>query len=119
MELKFERIGDVLRVDIRGRETADQTRELAEAVFAERERQGVTAVLMRVRESRTIFKVEQYGLTGIFARIAAIPGFRLAVVADDAELHAAHQYIEVLARQRAIAYRAFKTEAEALSWLNP
>ena len=117
VQLGFERIGGVLRVDIRGRETAEQTRELAEAVFAERERQGVTAVLLRVRESRTIFKVEQYGLSGILERIAAIPGLRVAAVAEDAELHAAHQYIELLARQRAVAYRAFKSEADALAWL--
>ena len=118
MELRFERIGGVLRVEVRGRETAAQTRELAEAVFAERERQGVTALLLRVRDSRTIFKVEQYGLSEILGRIAAIPGLRVAAVADDAELHAAHQYIELLAGQRAAAYRAFKSEADALAWLN-
>lgn len=117
MKLRFELREDILRVEIAGRETSDETRELAQAVFAEREKHGALGILMHVSASRPIFKVEEYGLSAIFARIAAIPGLRIATVADDSALHAAHQYIELLARQRGVAYRAFTNEAEALGWL--
>ena len=110
-------LGDVLRVDVRQRETAEETREIAEKTFAEREKHGAISILMVVRESRPIFKVEAYGLSGIMARLAAVPGLRLAVVADDLTLHSAHQYVEVLARQREVAYRAFRGEKPALEWL--
>lgn len=110
-------LGDVLRVDISGRETAGETREIAEKTFAEREKHGALALLLVVRSSRPIFKVEEYGLSGIFARLAAIGGLRLAVVAEDSALHSAHQYIELLARQRGVAYRAFRDEEQALAWL--
>ena len=115
--LRTELLGDVLRVDIRQRETAEETRQIAEAAFAERERTGVLGILLATRDSRPIFKVEEYGLSAILARIAAIPGLRVAALADDAALHAAHEYIELIARQRGVAYRAFTVEAEALAWL--
>ena len=112
-------LDDVLRVDVRERETAEETREIAEKTFAEREKHDALSILMVVRESRPIFKVEEYGLSGIFARLAAVPGLRLAVVADDLTLHSAHQYVELLAGQRGLAYRAFRGEKEALAWLKP
>jgi hypothetical protein len=117
MQLRFTLRGDVLHVEIRQRETAAQTRELAEATFAEVARSGARRVLMRIEDSRTLFKVEEYGLSGILERIAAVPGLRVAAVAKDATLHSAHQYIELLAAQRGVAYRAFRSEAEALDWL--
>jgi hypothetical protein len=117
MDVRFELLSGVLRVEIRGRETPQETRELAERVFAEREKHESLAILMCVRESRPIFKVEDYGLSGILDRIRAIPGLRVAVVTDDSGLHAAHEYIEVLALQRGVPYRAFTSEAKALAWL--
>ena len=117
MQLTTSLLGDVLRVDIRQRQTAEETREIAETAFAERERAGVLGILLMTRDSRPIFKVEEYGLSAILERIAAIPGLRVAAVSDDSALHAAHEYIELIARQRGAAYRAFRKEADALAWL--
>jgi len=117
MQVKFAVQGDVLRVEIRERETAAETKEIAERTFAEREKLGLLAILMVVRDSRPIFKVEEYGLSNILQRIAAVPGLRIASVTDDSALRSAHEYIEFLARQRDTALRAFPTEAEALAWL--
>jgi hypothetical protein len=117
MQLKFELLPGVLRAEIRGRETAQETRESAEAIFAERAKHGVLAVLLVVKESRPIFKVEEYGLSGLFDRVVAIPGMRIASVGDSAELRSAHEYIELLAKQRGVALRAFASEREALAWL--
>jgi len=117
MQVKFELLPGVLRVEIRERETADETRRSAEAIFAERDKHGVLAILLVARESRPIFKVEEYGLTGLLERIAAIAGLRVAIVGDSAELRSAHQYIELLAKQRGVALRAFANERQALAWL--
>jgi hypothetical protein len=117
MRITFELLPGVVRADIRDRETPEETRALAEAVFAEREKHGVLGILMVARDSRPIFKVEDYGLSSILERIAAIPGLRVAVVAEGRELRAAHEYIELLARQRGVAYRAFPGEMAALAWL--
>ncbi len=117
MQVKFEGLPGVLRVEIRGRETAQQTRELAERIFAEREKHGALAILMCIRASRPIFKVEDYGLSGILDRLRAVPGLRVAAVTDDSGLHAAHEYIAVLALQRGVPYRAFTSEARALARL--
>jgi len=117
MQLKFAVLDDVLRVEIRERETAQETREIAERIFAEREKHGVLSLMMVVKDSRPIFKVEEYGLSGILARLAAIPGLRIASVAADTALHSSHQYIELIARQRGVPCRAFTAEAEALAWL--
>jgi len=70
-----------------------------------------------VRESRAIFKVEDYGLSDYFKTMAAQPGARVALVGDSSESYAAHGYIELLARQRGLAVRAFRDEADALEWL--
>ena len=117
MQVKFELLPGVLRVEVRERETARETRDGAEAIFVERARHRVSAILLVVKESRPIFKVEEYGLSELLTRIAAIPGLRVASVSDTAELYAAHQYIELLAKQRGIALRAFSSEREALEWL--
>ena len=117
MQSKFEVLSDVLRVEIRERETAEETREFAERALAEREKHGVLAILLVLKDSRPIFKVEEYGLSQLLQRIAAVPGLRVAAVAGDSALHSAHEYIEFLARQRGVAYRAFTGESEALAWL--
>ena len=59
-------------------------------------------LLVSVRNSRPIFKVDQY---------------RIALLADSEELRASHEYIEVLARQQGANVRAFRDEASALDWL--
>ncbi len=117
MQVKFELLPGVLRVEIRERETAEETRDGAEAIFAERAKHGVLAILLVAKDSRPIFKVEEYGLSGLLERVAAIAGLRIAVVGDSPELRSAHQYIELLAKQRGVPLRAFASEREALAWL--
>lgn len=117
MHLKFELLADVLRVEIRERETPEETREAVDKTLAEREKHGALALLIVVRNSRAIFKVEEYGLSQHLGRAAAIPGLRAATVTEDAAVYSAHQYLELIAAQRGVAFRAFRTEAEALAWL--
>ena len=80
-------------------------------------RQRCPRMLVWVRRSRPIFKVEQYRISEHFKQVAANQEVRVALLADTEELRAAHEYIEVLARQQGANVRAFRDEPTALEWL--
>jgi predicted GIY-YIG superfamily endonuclease len=63
-----------------------------------------------------VFKPEDYGLSG-YANALVTPACQVALVGDTEELHAAHEYIEMVARQQKINARAFRSESAALEWL--
>ena len=99
-----------------GRETADDMREFLHAVQAACKQHACPRILMRVRSSRVIFKPEDYGLSSYVPELIS-PHCQIALLADSHELHAAHEYIELVARQKGINAKAFREEAAALLWL--
>jgi hypothetical protein len=113
----FKQAPGLLRAELFGRQTADETHEFVEALLAEAQKFSLTRVLAWVRNSRPIFKVEQYNI-GAKLRAVAARGLRVALLADSDEVRASHQYIEVLAGQHGARLRAFRDEARALHWLN-
>lgn len=108
---------DYVRAEIIGRETADETGQFLKALSAAVLEHGRSRVLVVVRESRAIFKVEDYGLSEYFKAMTGQARARVALVGDSSESFAAHGYIELLARQRGLSVRAFRDEAAALEWL--
>ena len=106
-----------LRAELYGRQTLSETHDFIRAVTEEVLRNGDTMVLVSVRNSRPIFKVDQYRIAEQFRRLAADPKYRIALLADSEEVRASHEYIEVLARQQNANVRAFRDEASALDWL--
>lgn len=108
---------DCLRAELAGRETAAQTEEFLRALAAEAQERRCPRLLISIRESRAIFQVEQYRISEQLHRLAANPAVRVALLADSAELRAAHEYIELLARQRGANVRSFAREADAIDWL--
>jgi len=107
-----------LRAELYGRQTVGETQDFIRAVTEEALRRGETMVLVSVRNSRPIFKVDQYRIVEQFRHLAARPEYRIALLADSDELRASHEYIEVLARQQSANVRAFRDEASALDWLS-
>jgi len=105
-----------LRAELVGRQTADDMREFLHAVQAACKQHGCPKVLMAVRSSRVIFKPEDYGLSTYVPELVS-PACQVALLGDSQELHAAHEYIELVARQQHINTRAFRDEASALRWL--
>jgi hypothetical protein len=105
-----------LNCTVTGRETADDMRQFLHAVQAACKQHGCPKILMVVRSSRVIFKPEDYGLSSYVPRLVS-PSCQIALLGDSQELHAAHEYIEVVARQQAINARAFREEAAARRWL--
>ena len=74
-------------------------------------------LLVSVRRSQAIFRVEEYGLSDALAMAAGVPGLRVALVADTSELYGSYQYVELLAAQKGLAAKAFRAEADAVRWL--
>jgi len=99
-----------------GRETADDMREFLHAVRAACQQHACPKILIRVRSSRVIFKPEDYGLSSYVPELVS-PNCQIALLGDSHELHVAHEYIELVARQQRINARAFRDEASALVWL--
>ena len=119
MRYTIHDLGGCLRGELVGRETIEQTREFLAALAHKALAARCTRVLIVVRESRTIFQVEKYGISQWFRELAAQPEVRVALVGDSSEMRAAHEYIQMLARQRQANVRAFRDEAAALDWLVP
>jgi hypothetical protein len=106
-----------LRAVLWERETAQEMREFLVAVSAACHEHECSKVVMVVRRSRPAFKPEDYGLT-TYASDLVTSACQVAVVGDTDELHVAHEYIEMAARQEHINARAFRSEAAALRWLS-
>ena len=117
MHFTFENSPEYLRANLYGRETVEDTLQFIEALAAHARKSSATRFLICVRNSRPIFRVEQYKVSELFRQLAANKAVRVALLADSDEVRASHQYVEVLAAQQGAAVRAFRDEKSALSWL--
>lgn len=114
MTYRIVQEGDILRAELAHREALEEMREFLRAVARNSARCPV--VLIRVRESKPLFHVERGGLVECLQQIARAPQHRIALLADTPDLHASHEYLELIARQRGVRVRSFRSEAEALEW---
>ena len=99
-----------------GRDTAEQMRTFLLAVHEACRRHDCPRILVSIRASRAVFRPEDYGLSG-YANQLATPACQIALVGDTPELNAAHEYIELIARQQGLNVRAFREDAAAARWL--
>jgi hypothetical protein len=109
-----------LSAEIAQRESARDMKEFALAVKSACLEHGCPRILMSVRESRTVFKAEEYGLAGDspgYASGLVTPSCRIALVGDNSELNHAHEYVELVARQQKLNVRAFRDRQAAVRWL--
>ena len=116
MRYSIELRGDHLLASLQGRETGEQMREFLVAVHAACGQHRCPRILMSIRTSRPVFKSEDYGIA-TYVNDLVTPKCQVALVGDTSELNAAHEYIEVCARQQNMNVRAFGDEAAALRWL--
>jgi hypothetical protein len=117
MRYSIEMREGYLRGELVERETPQQTREFGEALHAAMAEKGVSRLLVVVRSSLPIFRVEEYQLSEFLKRMMAMPEAKVAVVSDSRELAAAHEYVQLIATQRGMALRAFAGEQAAVEWL--
>lgn len=116
MKFSLEEREGYLLARLSGRDSADEMREFLRAVHQACRRHGCSRILMSISRSRAVFKPEDYGISGYAERMVT-PACQIAVLGDTPDINAAHEYIEVVARQRNINVRAFRSEAAALRWL--
>jgi hypothetical protein len=110
-------LGDHVRAELVERETAAETSTFLKAVVDACLEHGIDRVLLCVRASRPIFKVEQYEASAFLRALARRPASRVALVASRPDLRASHEYLEVLAGQQRANLRSFSNEALAVEWL--
>ena len=106
-----------LRGEMIDRETAEETRAFVAALVSAVREYRVPKVMIVVRSSRPIFKVEEYRLSDTLKDIAAISGLKVALTSDTKELTASQEYIELIARQKGLQFRTFPSEKAAEDWL--
>ena len=70
-----------------------------------------------VHASSAVFRVQKLGLPELFETAASRPTHRIATVSDSYEGRLAQQYVVTLARQRGLNARSFRSELEAVAWL--
>jgi hypothetical protein len=116
MHYTFAQAQDHMRAELFGRQTVEEALSFVAALAAEARDNAATRVLVWVRNSRPIFKLDGVRVSDAFKQLAARK-VRVALLADSEELRASHQYIEVLAAQQGARLRAFRDEAGALAWL--
>ncbi|HZO01966.1 MAG TPA: hypothetical protein VFB93_12270 [Burkholderiales bacterium] len=117
MHFHFELMQDHLRAELFGRKTLEETLEFVQALIGEARKSSARQILIWVRNSRPIFKLEPSTAAERFRQLAAVKGVRVALLGDSDEVRASHQYLEVLASHQGAALRAFRDEARALGWL--
>lgn len=108
--------GDYLRAELAHRETVEEMRAFLRALVRNSAR--CATILVRVRASKPLFHVERDGLIEFLQEIARQPQHRIALLADTPDLHASHEYLELIARQHGVRVRAFRSEKEARAWFS-
>ena len=117
MRFNIVALKEYLRAELLDRDTAHETREFLKALAAAALEGGHNRVLICVHTSRPIFRVEEYQASRYLKELAARPGARVALVSSRMDIRAAHEYIEVLARQQGASVRSFSDETPAGAWL--
>jgi hypothetical protein len=117
MDIRIAAQSGYLSIVVEDREGIADAKEAVQQILRALETAEDPRALIVVRRSNAIFKVEDYQLSEAILRVAGIPGSKLALVGDSAELFASYEYVELLARQKNLNAKAFRSEREALQWL--
>ena len=117
MRYSIVALKDYVRAELLERETVEETRDFLAALAAVALKHGRDRALICVHASRPIFKVEEYHASAYLKELAGRPGSKVALVSSRLGVRAAHEYIEVLARQQGANLRSFSDESPAADWL--
>ena len=114
---RIEFKGNHIRAVLYDRQTALETREFLVAVAAAAQEHQCGRVLVVVRESKPLFKVEDYGISKYFKVLAGNTAYRVALHGDTEEMRVSHEYIVLLAKQHGAQVQSFGNEPDAVRWL--
>jgi hypothetical protein len=117
VQYKIERCAGYIKAEMIERDTAEETSEFVNAILDALRSHGVFKVLISLRSSRPVFKVDEWNLSGALEKVMGLPGLKVAFIADTKELSMSQEYIALLAQQRGLAFRTFGAEKPAVAWL--
>jgi hypothetical protein len=107
-----------LKAEMVDRDSAEETAQFVTAIVEALRRQGARRILISTRQSRPVFKVEDWKLSAALDQVTGIAGLRVAFVSDTRELAMSQEYIALLGRQRGLEFQAFGAdEPAAIAWL--
>jgi hypothetical protein len=106
-----------IKAEMVDRDTAEETKEFVDAILDALRKHKLLRVLISIRLSRPVYKVESWNLSGALDQVTGLKGLKVAFVADSKELAMSQQYIELLAQQRGLAFKTFNSEQRAADWL--
>jgi len=106
----------VLRAELFGRETVEETKTFFRAVVSASRESPCPSILISVRSSKPIFQLERHGLMEYFRELLSTSSQRIALLGDSRDLRLSHEYVELIARQHGLNVRSFVDEAAADRW---
>ena len=117
MHYKIEQAQGYVRAELSDRRTPEENLDFIRAICAHCAQTGCVRILVSVRKSRPIYKINTYGITEYFRQLASNPGSRVALVSDSDDMRSSQQYIEMLGREQGAQVKAFRDEPAAIEWL--
>ena len=117
MQYNIEVLPGYIKAEMVERDTAAETQEFVTAILQALRSSRVFKVLISIRSSRPVFKVEEWNLSSVMEELMRLPALKVAFIADTKEISLSQEYIALLAQQRGLAFRAFSAEKAALGWL--
>ena len=117
MRYTIEKLSGYLKAEMVERDTAGETAEFVEAIVEALRAGPMKKVLISIRDSRPVFKVEQWKLSAALDKVMSIAGLKVAFIADTREVQMSQEYIALLGRQRGLQFESFDSEPAALAWL--
>jgi hypothetical protein len=118
MQYTIEKLSGYLKAEMTERDTAEETAQFVEAIVEALRAEGAPdKLLISIRNSRPVFKVEAWKLSAALDKVMSIPDLQVAFISDTRELQMSQQYIALLGRQRGLKFESFDSEAAAVAWL--
>jgi hypothetical protein len=106
----------VLRAELFGRETVEETKTFFRAIVSASSETRSPCILISVRSSKPIFQLARHGLIDYFRELAVTASRRIALLGDSTDLRLSHEYVELIARQHGLNVRSFLDETAAYRW---
>ena len=117
MHYTIEKQDGYLKAEMVERDTAEETAEFVEAIVEALRAGPVDKLLISIRNSRPVFKVEEWKLSAALDKVMSIAGLQVAFIADTREVQMSQEYIALLGRQRGLKFETFDSEPTAVAWL--
>jgi hypothetical protein len=117
MRYTIERQPGYLRAEMTERDSAAETAEFVEAIVEALHAHAADKLIISIRNSRPVFKVEEWKLSAALDKVMSIPGLQVAFISDTREVQMSQQYIALLGRQRGLKFESFDNEPAAVAWL--